>query len=113
MACVIGVMAVAQAPVAPNETLLGGELLEVTAFDSFSEGIAPAQVLFRLKLRLTSVERVPAKASFVTAVPGDVVEIVAKQEVSRQLVGNVVRARVTFRGDDRGGRLWLLALSEE
>lgn len=112
VACVIGVTIVAQGPVAPNETLLGGLLLEVTAFDSSSEGITPPMILFRLKLRLASVERVPAKASFVTAGAGDVIEIFAKQEVSAQLVGKAVSARVTFRGDGRGGRLWLLTLTE-
>ena len=113
VACAISAAAATQAPAVPNETLLVGEVLEVTAVDSSALNIEPPQALFRLRLRLVSARRVPPKASFLKAGPGEVVEVYSKQVVSPRLVGKLIIGRVTFRGDELGGRHWVLEMTEQ
>ncbi len=100
------------APAVPNEAVVTGEALAVAAVDSSTVSISPPQQLVRLTLRLLAVREVPRKANLLTAGPGDTLEVYSREAVSARLVGKVVTGRVTFRGDERGGRYWISDVSE-
>lgn len=99
-------------PVVPNESLVVGEVVELRAIDSSSLNIRPPQILFRMRIRVLSVREVPSKPNLVTTRKGEILEVYSKDRLSSDLIGKVIRGRVTFRGDERGGLHWIFSLKE-
>ena len=112
LAGAIGALPAYSVPVIPNESLVVGEVLELTAVQSSTLNIKPAQILFRVKLRLLSVEDVQNKANFLEAKKGQILEVYSKEKISPELLGKVIRGHISFRGDDRGGLYWIFKVSK-
>jgi hypothetical protein len=95
-------------PVVPNESLVVGEVLEKSLVDSSALGIEPQQTLLHLKLRIITVEGVEGKENFLQGQEGKTIEVYAKELDSPVVATNSIEARITFRGDERMGRYWLV-----
>ena len=113
VASALGAFQVSAGPVIPNESLVRGEVVELEALHSSTLNINPPQMLFRMKLRLLSVQDVPSKPNLLTAKSGDTIEVYSRQTLLPGLVGKVIKGSVTFRGDERGGRYWISRIAEE
>jgi len=101
------------APVIPNEGLVTAEVLEVGTVQSSVLNVNPPQVLYRMKLILLSVQDVPPRANFLKDKSGEIVEVYSKEVLPSDLVGKVIKGRITFRGDERSGLYWILEVIEE
>jgi hypothetical protein len=95
-------------PAAPNENWIVGEVLEEVLVDSLTLNIQPQQNLFKLKLRILTVEAIPGAENSLRGHEGKTIEALAREPLSK---GQRVKARVAFQGDERSGRLWILEAS--
>lgn len=101
------------APVIPNESLVTAEVFDVRAVDSSALNVNPPQMLYRMNLRLLSVQDAPPKANFLKKKIGEIVEVYSKEVLPSDLVGKVIKGRITFRGDERSGLYWILEILEK
>ena len=99
--------------VLPNESLVTAEVLEQDIVDSTTLKIEPKQALYRWKLRLIKIEAVQRMANFLAGDEGRSIEALSKEAPSVSgLVGKTIKARVSFRGDEKNGRYWLVGFPE-
>jgi hypothetical protein len=100
-------------PAAPNESLVHAEVIEVTAIDSLTLGISPQRTLFRVKLRLIKVESVEGMRNFLQGAEDKTIEVYATDiAVPLKRVGKAIKSRISFRGDERSGRYWIVGAVE-
>ena len=95
-------------PAAPNENWVVGEVLETALVDSLTLNIQPQQNLFKIKLRILTVEAIPGAENGLRGYEGKTIEVLAREPLGK---GQRVKARVAFQGDERSGRLWILEAS--
>ena len=67
---IVNVSLVQGVPVIPNERIAAAEVVDLTTIDATTVNINPPQVLFRMKLRLLSVQESPPLANFLHAKKG-------------------------------------------
>jgi hypothetical protein len=96
-------------PAAPNESLVTASVTDVEIVDSATLGMQPPQPLSVLTLRLLSVSATGDLPPAVRAA-GETVRAYSKDTELTRLKGTTVTAVLTLRGDERGGRLWLVRL---
>lgn len=92
-------------PVAPNESLVTGRVLDLSAVSAEEEGIQPEQTLYKLRLEILASEEVGGLPSLVRA--GDTITVYSKEALSRSLVGETIRGQVELAGDEWGRRYWI------
>jgi hypothetical protein len=107
-----GVSHAGGAPVIANESIVIGELLELSLIDSSALNIRPAQVLARMRLRVACVQDVPPKLNLLSGKTGEVMEVYSKDAVPTELVAKLIRVKIVFRGDERNGSYWTSGLTE-
>jgi hypothetical protein len=96
-------------PAAPNQTLLTAQVVEQEIVDSTILKIEPKQVLYRYKLRIIKTESFQESVDFLAGHEGGVIEVLSKEAPPiAGLVGKTIKARVSFRGDEKNGRYWLV-----
>jgi hypothetical protein len=100
-------------PAAPNESLVHGEIIEVEAIDSLTLDIRPKRTILRVKLRLIKVDAVEGRSNFLRPAEGKTIEVYTT-EIATQFptVGKTVKGRISFRGDERSGRYWIVGTLE-
>ena len=109
----VGITRLFAVPAIPNESLVTAEVVERDTVDSTTLKIEPKQPLYRWKLRIIKIETVHKKANFLAGHEGKSIEVLSKEAPSVSgLVGKTVKARVSFRGDERNGRYWLVGIPE-
>jgi hypothetical protein len=97
-------------PVIGNESVVTGDLLERNAIDSASIGIEPRQTLWHFKLQVISVENVMRANSFVQI--GNTIEVYSNEVNAPKVSEKRVTLRISFRGDERTGRYWIVGPAE-
>jgi hypothetical protein len=100
-------------PVAPNDSIVTGVVLEYAILNSKLESIEPEQVLHTLRIEVLSSEDVPGMANFTRRVVGEVIKVYSKEWLSPYLFGKMIKANVQFVGDEWGGRYWIRNISIE
>lgn len=109
----LGIAPLFAVPVIPNESLLTAEVVEHDTVDSTTLKIEPRQPLYRWKLRIIKIEMVQKKANFLAGHEGKSIEVLSKEAPSvSDWVGKTIKARVSFRGDEKTGRYWLVGIPE-
>jgi hypothetical protein len=97
------------APPLPNETWVVGEVVEFDAIDSASLGIAPRRTLSQLKIKLIETSAVERMANFLLGAEGQTIEVMSTEVLApAELLGRIIKVRVTFRGDQKAQRYWML-----
>jgi hypothetical protein len=100
-------------PALPNESLVTAEVVAQDIVDSATLKIEPKQALYRWKLRLIKVEAVQKMANFLAGSEGKSIEALSKgTPATSGLVGKTIKARVSFRGDEKNGRYWVVGFPE-
>ncbi|NOY39793.1 MAG: hypothetical protein GXO95_06120, partial [Nitrospirae bacterium] len=70
-------------------------------------GIQPEQVLYRITIYIETTKSAGNGPDFLRDKIGKDVPFYTKEKLPPQLFGRKVRARVQFRGDERGGLFWV------
>jgi len=99
-------------PAAPNESLVVGEVLEKNLIDASVLGIEPQQPLLYWKLRIITVKDVQGSENFLRAQEGKTIEVYSKELDTPVVPTQSIETRVTFRGDGRMGRYWMIGRPE-
>jgi hypothetical protein len=100
-------------PALPNESLITAEVVEQDIVDSTALKIEPKQTLYHWKLRLIKIAAVKKMANFLAGNEGKSIEALSKEAPAASgLVGKTIKARISFRGDEKNGRYWLLGFPE-
>ena len=91
---------IAGVPAIPNVSQVRGKLMRV---DSEMDGS------FRWEIQVEEARDVNGLSNFVRAYIGSPIQVfIHPQFQSTFVVGDVLEARIAFRGDERGGRFFLL-----
>ena len=108
-----GIAPLLAVPAIPNESLVTAEVVEHDTVDSTTLKIEPKQALHRWKLRIIKIETVQQKANFLAGDEGKSIEALSKEAPAVSgLVGKTIKARISFRGDEKNGRYWLVGFPE-
>ena len=99
-------------PAAPNESLIVGEVLEKNLIDASVLGIEPRQPLLYWKLRIITVENVQGRENFLRGQEGKTIEVYSKELDSPVVPSQSIETRITFRGDEKMGRYWMIGSPE-
>ena len=63
--------------------------------------------IYQLRILVKTSEDVEDKRSFTKDQVGKLIHLHSKKELSPDLFGKVIRARVSYRGDQKGSRFWI------
>jgi hypothetical protein len=96
--------------VIPNSALITGMILEYAIVSSRLLGIQPDQTLYKLTIHLDSSENVSGMSNLLRGKEGEDITFYTKEKVSSDIYGKKVRAEVSYRGDERGGRWWVRSI---
>jgi hypothetical protein len=99
-------------PALDNESLVVAVVLEKTLIDSSTIGIDPAQRLWRMKLRIVSVESVAGAEDVLRGQEGKIIEVFSNEVNAPAGASSRIKARISFHGDERGGRYWIIGTNE-
>ena len=99
-------------PAAPNESLVVGEVLEKNLIDASALGIEPRQPLLYWKLRIITVENVQGRENFLRGQEGKTIEVYSKELNTPVVPTQSIETRITFRGDEKMGRYWMIGSPE-
>ncbi len=97
------------APAAPNESIVTAHVTDAAVVDSTTLGIEPPQLLGVLTLDVLSTATSGDLPPAVRAA-GETVRAYARDPGLVRLKGTTITAALTLRGDEHGGRLWLVRL---
>jgi len=100
----------ASVPVIPNESIVEGIVSEYAVLSARLAGGPAEQVFYRLTITVESSEKKGRGPDFLRNRTGRDVQFYSKDRLSPDLFGRKVRARVRYRGDERGGRFWILEI---
>jgi len=96
--------------VVPNSALITGVILEYGIVSSRLLGIQPDQMLYKLTIHIESSEDIVGMANLLKGKEGEDISFYTKEKLSFDIFDKRVRAEVTYRGDERGGRWWLRSI---
>ncbi len=86
--------------------------MEKNLIDSSALGIEPQQMLLHLKLHIVKVEDVEGTEDFLRGQEGKTIEVHSKELNSPFVATQSIKVRITFRGDERMERYWLMGSAE-
>jgi len=69
--------------------------------------IEPDQKIYSITLKVESSEGVLHGTDFLDDKKGEYVRFFSKSDLSRNLFGTRIKAKVSFKGDERGGKFWI------
>ena len=99
-------------PALENESIVVGEVLEKIIVDSSTLGIQPRQKLWRVKLRIVSVDSVAGVDNVLRGQEGKIIEVYSNEVNAPAGEDRRIKARISFHGDERVGRYWILGINE-
>lgn len=102
-----GLTLIVTVPVAPNDSIVTGKVLEYAILNSKLEDIEPEQVLHALRIEVLSSEDVPGMPNFTKRAIGEIIRVYSKEWLSPYLFGKTIKANVQLVGDERGGKYWI------
>lgn len=93
-------------PVIPNGALITGVILEYRIVSSRLLGIQPDQTLYKLTIHLESSEDIAGMPNLLKGKEGEDITFYTKEKFPSDIFGKKVKAEVSYRGDEHGGRWW-------
>jgi hypothetical protein len=90
-----------------NESVITGTVLDHDVVSSTLLGISPAMSIYRIDVRVEMSEEVEGMPSAMMYKEGGVLQLHSKKELPSNLLNKSVKARVSYAGDERGGRFWV------
>jgi hypothetical protein len=96
--------------VIPNSAFVTGIILEYGMVSSCLLGIQPDQTLYKLTIHLESSEDIDGMPNLLRGKEKENLTFYTKEKLSSDIFGKKVRAEVSYRGDERGGRWWMKSI---
>jgi len=96
--------------VIPNGTLITGVILEYGIVSSRLLGIQPDQTIYKVTIHLESSEDIDGMPNLLRGKEREDITFYTKERLSPDIFGKKVRAEVSYRGDERGGRWWVRSI---
>lgn len=93
--------------VIPNESVIEGVVSEYAIVSSRLVNVSPEQTLYRLTVHVESTDTIGGGPDFLAERIGRDVQFYSKENISPDIFGRSIKAKVTFRGDERGGMFWI------
>ena len=94
-------------PAIHNESIVTGKVLAYSVLSSSLVDIKPVMVLYRLQILVETSEEVKDMRSFTKDKMNKLLTVYSKQELSAALFNKVISVRVTYQGDEKGGKYWI------
>ncbi len=107
LAFFVAVSTASAVPVAPNASLIKGIVLGCEAISSTLLGMQPEQTIYRLTIRIESSEDVGEMPNFLKGTQEKDMAFYSKKALSPTILKKKIKARVFYRGDERGGQWWI------
>ena len=92
--------------VIPNGALITGVILEYGIVSSRLLGMQPDQTLYKLTIHLESSGDIGGMPNLLRGKEGEDITFYTKEKLSSDIFGKKVKAEVSYRGDEHGGRWW-------
>ncbi|MEE8380308.1 MAG: hypothetical protein V3R78_00330 [Thermodesulfobacteriota bacterium] len=94
-------------PVIPNESIVTGKVLAYSVLSSSILDIQPVMTVYRLQILVGRSEEVKGMRNFTKDKVNKLLSVYSKKELSAELFSKVISVRVTYRGDEKGGKFWI------
>ena len=94
-------------PIAPNETIIRGTVVEYAITSSKLLGIEPDQTLYRLIVAIEEVEAVNSFSNSLKGPKGQSIILYSKEKQPEHITGRKITAVIEYAGDERGGLWWI------
>jgi len=107
LASIVVARIVSAVPVIPNVALIKGIVLECEAMSSTQLGMQPEQTIYRLTVQIESSEDVGQMPNLLKEKQGKEITFYTKKSLPSDILKKRIKARVSFRGDERGGLWWV------
>ena len=104
---IVVVRTVSAVPVMPNVALIKGIVLESEAISSDLLGIQPEQTINKLMIDVESSEDVGQIPNLLKGKQGKDITFYTKEPLPSDIVKKRIKAKVSYRGDERGGLWWI------
>ena len=103
----VAVSTASAVPVIPNASSIKGIVLECEAISSTLLGMQPKQTIYRLTIQIESSEDVGEMRNFLKGTEEKEMVFYTKKPLPSEIIKKTVKARVSYRGDERGGQWWV------
>jgi hypothetical protein len=94
-------------PAIHNESIVTGKVLAYSVLSSSLVDIKPVMFLYRLQILVETSEEVKGMRSFTKDKMNKLLTVYSKKELSAELFNTVISVRVTYQGDEKGGKFWI------
>ncbi len=95
-------------PVVPNASLIRGTILESGEISSSLLGIQPEQTIYKVLVHVECSKDAGEMRNFLKGKEGEDMPFYSKKPLPSDIVKKGIKARVSYRGDERGGLWWIL-----
>ncbi len=110
LAFFIAVGTVNAASVMPNAALIQGTISESEEISSSLLGIQPEQTVYKVLIHVVCSKDVDNMQNFLKGKEGEDMVFYSKRPLPSDIAKKRVKARVSYRGDERGGLWWILEM---
>jgi uncharacterized protein YkuJ len=94
-------------PVIPNASIVTGKVLGYSILSSSILDIKPVMPIYRLEVLVETSDEVKEMRNFTRDKVENLLLFYSKEKLSAELFSKVIKAHVTYRGDERGGKFWI------
>ena len=94
-------------PVAPNESIVEGFVVEYAVLSSSLVGVKPEMTLYRITIKVESTAKIGGGPDFMSDKTGQDVQLYSKEKLDVDIYGKKIKTKVTLRGDERGRTFWV------
>ncbi len=93
--------------VIPNASIVTGKVLGYSILSSSILDIKPVMPIYRLEVLVETSEEVKGMRNFTRDKVENLLSFYSKEKLSTELFSKVISVRVTYRGDEKGGKFWI------
>ncbi len=97
-------------PVIPNAALIKGIVLGCESISSTLLGMQPEQTIYKVTIQIESSEDVNEMRNFLKGKEGTDMVFHTKKPLPSGILRKEIKARVSYRGDERKGLWWILEM---
>lgn len=94
-------------PVRPNASIVNGKVLGYSVQDPSLLGIQGTEPLYLLDIKIESSEDIPGEFNFIQNQNGSIIKACTSSQLPAEAYGRSISGRITYRGDEHGGKYWL------
>ena len=94
-------------PAVPNLGIVTGSVVGYCIVSSSLLDMRPAMPIYQLQVTVKTSEDIRGMPNFTRDKVGEVIQLHSKKELSPDLFGKFIRARIFYRGDETGGKFWI------